>query len=149
MDSKVVSVQISGLDDLEQKLYELPSKFAKRAMREAIKPAIQPWVEEIRQWASKGEYATGWLASQVATKITTKARDESGTGSVGFTKNQNPARKQEHVPPAFMEAYWKELGTSRAPAQPGMRPAFESKASTVLDIFTSKLKTILTEVFGA
>jgi HK97 gp10 family phage protein len=149
MDNKLVSVQISGLDDLERKLYELPKKFAQRAVREAIKPAIQPWVDEIRRWASEGDYATGWLASQVATRITTKARDEAGTGSVGFTKKINPARHGKNVPTAALEAYWKELGTVSEPARPGMRPAFESKASVVLDIFTSGLKRILGEVFGA
>lgn len=147
MANKVVEVKVSGLDELEAKLYELPSKFAQKAMRTAIKPALQPWVDEIRRWASQGDYATGWLASQVATQIKTRARDEAGTGSVGFTKKANPARKQ--AAPAFMEAYWKELGTSHSPARPGMRPAFESKASAVLDIFTSRLKQILAEVFGA
>jgi hypothetical protein len=53
------------------------------------------------------------------------------------------------VPTAALEAYWKELGTVAEPARPGMRAAFDSKASTVLDIFASGLKRVLGEVFGA
>ena len=146
---KVVSVHVSGLDDLERKLYELPSKFAQKAMRQAIKPAIQIWKDEIERGARQGEYETGFLASQVDTKITTRSRDEEGVGMVGFTKEQNPARHAKHVPSAADEARWKELGTSRQPARPFIRPAFEANAPAVLALFTAKLKEILTEVFGA
>lgn len=146
MANNIVTVQVSGLDDLERKLYELPSKFAKRAMREAIKPAIDIWRQEI---SSRAPRDTGWLASNTWTKIRTRSRDESGIGMVGFAYKQNPARHQKHVPSAVNEDFWYEMGTVNQPARPFMRPAFESKASAVLDVFTSKLKQILTEVFGA
>ena len=78
MANNVVEVKISGLDELEQKLYDLPAKFARRAMREAIKPAIDLWKQEIYARAPKtGKYATGFMASQVDTKIKTSSRDES------------------------------------------------------------------------
>lgn len=148
MANEVVTVHISGLDELEAKLYDLPTKFAQRAMREAIGPAIDIWKEEIQTATHQfTKYATGWLASQVATKITTKARDEAGEGMVGFTTAQNPSRHEAHVPSAANEAFWLELGTVHQPARPFIRPAFESKASAVLDAFTSKLKELLDDTF--
>jgi len=149
MADNVVTVHIAGLDDLERKLYELPTKFAQQAMRRAIAPAIKIWKDEIHSQALQGEYETGFMASQVATKITTKARDEAGTGMVGFTTKQNPARHEKHVPNASNEAFWKEFGTVHQPARPFIRPAFEAKAPAVLETFTSMLKQILNEVFGA
>jgi HK97 gp10 family phage protein len=148
MANNIVSVQVKGLDDLERKLYELPSTFARRAMRQAIGPAIQIWKDEIQRGALQGEYETGFMASQVATKIKTSARDEQGPGMVGFTWKQNPAKTQKHVPSANDEARWKELGTAKEPARPFIRPAFEAKAGAVLDLFTGELKRLLTEVFG-
>lgn len=148
MANNIVQVEVKGLEELEHKLYELPTKFARQAMRRAIAPAIKLWKDEIQRAAGQGPYATGFLSSQVATQIKTSARDESGTGMVGFTKKQNPARTQKHVPSAADEARWKELGTSRSPARPFIRPAFEAKANAVLDTFTAQLKELLTEVFG-
>ncbi len=149
MANEVVTVHIQGLDELEAKLYDLPTKFARRAMREAIGPAIDIWKEEIRARVEQifTKYETGWMASHVDTKITTKARDEAGEGMVGFSTATNPSRHQEHPPSAANEAYWGELGTSRQPARPFMRAAFESKASAVLDAFTSKLKELLDDTF--
>ncbi len=144
MANEVVTVHIQGLDELEAKLYDLPTKFARRAMREAIQPAIDIWKEEL---AARAPKLTGWLALEAATKVTTKARDEAGEGMVGFAPKQNPSRHEEHVPSAANEDYWYELGTSKQPARPFMRAAFESKASAVLDAFTSKLKELLDDTF--
>jgi hypothetical protein len=47
---------------LEAKLNDLPTKFARRAMREAIGPAIDLWKDEIQARAEQfHEYATGWM----------------------------------------------------------------------------------------
>jgi HK97 gp10 family phage protein len=146
--ANVVTVEIKGLEDLEKKLYDLPTKFARRAMREAIAPAIELWRSEISTRAPRtGKYATGFMASEVATRITTSSREQAGTGMVGFTRKQNPARHEAHVPSAANEAFWYEMGTVHQPARPFIRPAFESKASAVLDVFTSKLRQLLNEVF--
>ncbi len=145
MADNIVTVHVSGLDELEAKLYDLPTKFARRAMREAIAPAIQLWKDEI---AAHSRRRTGFMASQVETKITTSSREEAGTGMVGFSRKQNPQRTGEkQVPTAANEDFWNEFGSIHNLAQPVMRPAFEAKAAQVLSTFTSKLKEILEETF--
>jgi HK97 gp10 family phage protein len=142
-----VTVKIKGLDELEKKLYDLPSKFAKRAMRGALKPAASIWKEEI---AATAPEKTGWLKSQAAVSIKLSAKEESGTALVGFTKKQNPERlgKEKHTPSAANEAFWYEMGTFRQKAQPFMRRAYESMKEKVLETFVAKLKEAFNEVFG-
>lgn len=149
MPNNVVTVEVKGLDEIEQKLYDLPAKFARRAMREAIRPAVEIWRVAIQAWAQTGKYATGFMASHVGVKIKTSSREEAGTGMVGFTTEQNTSRHAEHIPSAANEALWKEFGTVKQPAQPGMRPAFDAHAPAVLETFTNKLKEIFSEEFGA
>lgn len=141
-----VTVQIRGLEDVEAKLYDLPSKFAKLVMRRALRPAANIWKEEI---AARAPEKTGFLKTQAAISIKLSAKEEAGAALVGFTKKQNPALvgKKAHVPSAGNEAFWYELGTSNQPARPFIRPAFESKKTQVLDVFIAKLKEAFTEIF--
>jgi HK97 gp10 family phage protein len=134
--AKVVTVEIKGLEELEQKLYDLRTKYAKRVMRRALKSA-NIWLEEIK---ANSRVLTGWMKSQAKMVIRLSAREESGTAMVGFTKEQNPQRHAKHVPSAADEAYWLELGTVKEAAQPFMRPAFDSKASAVLAEFEAIAK---------
>jgi HK97 gp10 family phage protein len=142
-----VTVKVSGLEELEEKLYDMPSKFARQAMRKALRPAADVWKDEI---AARAPEKTGWLKSQAAVSIKLSAKEESGTALVGFTKKQNPALigKEKHVPSAANEAFWYEMGTRHQPARPFIRPAFDALKSTVLDTFITKLKEAFSEVFG-
>jgi HK97 gp10 family phage protein len=133
MADKVVTVEIKGLDELEQRLYDLPTKYAKRVMQRALK-AANLWLEEIR---ANARVLTGWMKDHAKLEIRLSAREESGTAMVGFTKEQNPERHGEHVPSAANEAFWTELGTVHQPARPFIRPAFDAKASAVLAEFTA------------
>ena len=150
--ANIVTVKISGLDDLEKKLYDLPTKFAKRAMRNALKPAATIWKDEM---AATAPEKTGWLKSQAAVSIHLSAKEEAGTASVGFTKQQNPALlaqqqrgKRKHVPSASNEAFWYEFGTHGKPGHHFMLQAYQSMKEKVLDTFVAKLKESFNEVFG-
>jgi HK97 gp10 family phage protein len=149
--AKVVTFKIEGLDELERKLYDLPTKVARRTMREAMQPALEIWEREI---AARAPKLTGWLAGHTWTKIKTSARQESALGEVGFSYKQDPSRlgtkkrgTAKQVPGAALEDFWVEFGSIHNVAQPFMRPAFESRKAEVLDKFTSLLREILNEVF--
>ncbi len=150
MANKVVTVHVEGLDALEAKLYDLPTKFAKRVMRRALRAGAQIWKDAIDQAAEKfTKYATGWMRSQSAIATRLSAKEDSGSALVGFRKKQNPARlgHAKHVPSAANEARWKEMGTSKQAASPFIRPAFEANAARVLDKFTEVAKEELENVF--
>src|SRR5690242_3155399 len=128
-----VTVKLSGLDQLQEKLQALPPKFARRAMREALRPAAQIWKDEIQLRMRK---LTGWMASQVVIRLSTPPSDfEHGRARVTVTRKQDPTRissqgtrgrygRAKHIPSALNEELWNEFGTVKMPAQPAMRPAF-------------------------
>lgn len=143
-----VTVKISGIEELEKNLYDLPSKFAKRAVRSALKAGAGIWKEGLE---SSAPVRTGFLKEQADISIKLSAKEESGTALVGFTKKQNPSRqeKEKSVPSAGNEAFWYEMGTVNQPARPFIRPLFESSKGAVLDVFVAKLKEAFAEVFGS
>lgn len=149
-----VTVKIDGLDALDEKLRALPPKFARRAMRQALRPAVQIWKEAMVSGARK---LTGWMASQITIRISTPPSDaEHGRARVTIAAKQDPTRistrgtrgrygRAKHVPSALNEALWNEFGTVKMPARPFIRPAFESKKQSVLDRLISELRSILNE----
>ncbi len=134
-----VTVHIDGLDALDDKLRDLPLKVAKKAMRDALRPAASVWREEMK---SEAHRLTGWMASQIRVSVRTNDRDH-GQAKVSISTKQNPDRHQKHVPGARNEALWNEFGTSKMAAQPFIRPSFEAKKDTVLDTLVTKLREIL------
>lgn len=143
----IVTVKVQGLDELERKLYELPTKLAKKYVRKALRAGARVWRDEIRQTAPK---RTGWLASQVAVTTSIRGSELEGSAHIGVRKKQDPARvgHEQHTPGAADEARWAELGTSKQPARPFMRPAFDSKKDEVLARFAAVLKEGLEDIFG-
>jgi HK97 gp10 family phage protein len=147
MSKTVVTVKVSGLDDLERVLYELPTKLAKKAMRSALRAAGGVWLREMIRNAPRapglsGE-ATGWLEKNLTMTTQVSARYDQGEVRVGPRMKQNPARHDLHVPTAANEAYWYEMGTSQQPPRPIFRQAYESKKNEVLARFADVLRQAL------
>jgi HK97 gp10 family phage protein len=136
-----VKVTLEGFKELEQKLGEKPQQYSLRVIREKLRKAVQPWIDEIRLGAARGDYATGFMASQVDSVVS--EHQDRGAAMVGLTKQLNPRGDAT----AAQEAFWKELGTAKEPARPFIRPAFEAKKDTVLSNFTSELAELLEEFF--
>jgi HK97 gp10 family phage protein len=144
-----ITVHVDGLEDLERKLYELPTKLAKQYIRRALRAGAAIWRTEIKQTARR---RTGWMASQVAITTAIHGSDLEGVANIGVRKKQDPARvgkagPKTHTPSAANEALWMELGTIKQPARPFIRPAFESKKDAVLARFKEVLKQGLEEIF--
>jgi HK97 gp10 family phage protein len=137
-----VTVQVQGLDELERKLSELPTKLSKLYIRKALQAGARIWRDEIRQNAPR---LTGWLSSQVTFTTSLSSTYESGTAHVGVRAKQNPKDKRKVS--AANEAYWYELGTVHQPARPFIRPAFAARRDAVLNAFADTLREGLAAVF--
>lgn len=143
----IVTIEVKGFDELERKLYELPSKLAKKFVRKALRAAGGVFAREIQAGAQKHD-RTGWMSSQVAITTHLSSGDQEGSANIGFRKKQNPARlgKDKNTPNAANEAYWLELGRKGEPAKPFMRSAYEAVKHRALAVFEDVLKEELKEV---
>jgi HK97 gp10 family phage protein len=134
----VIEINITGLDKIEAALENMPIRASRQIMRTGLKFATFIWQREmesrVRQgWHhAKGKNAQrqfGFIANHVETKVTVKS-DLEGTAGVGPAKS----------------AFWAkflEFGTSKAPAYPFIRAAFESRKQDVLDEFIIETKAAL------
>lgn len=143
-----VQVVVVGMDQLQEKLNRLPAEFSRKAIRTSLRPGAQVMQRAIQALARNGKYATGWLASQVYTRVKTNNLDE-GSARVSFTRKQNPARigKEKHTPGAIQEALWGEFGTNKQAPHPLVRAAFNSSKDQALNVFLDRLRSNLHETF--
>lgn len=130
-----VRFQITGLDQLEAKLQELPRKFARKAIREALRPAAEIIQREMEHLAHK---ATGWLAAHITLRVSTSGQDR-GRATIGFSSEKKPRAKGRQTDARY-EALYNEFGTRKMAARPFIRPAFDAKAESALDIIIRKLR---------
>ena len=134
-----VEIQITGLEELQDKLNRLPVEFSRRALRTALRPAGLVFRDAIRSAAPR---LTGWLADHITVRAKTNNLDE-GSVTATFSRKQKPGSNTS----AIYEALYSEFGTVKEPARPFIRPAFESSKQTALDTFIVRLKENLEAVF--
>lgn len=104
-----MAVRIDGLAELNRKLRELPRKVQRRGLRRAVRAGAEPIRERAEELAPR---RTGRLARNIVTRYRTSRVD----------------RAVIEVGPGLRAFYGKfqELGTSRHPARPFLRPAFDA-----------------------
>jgi HK97 gp10 family phage protein len=142
-----VSINIKGLDQLQDKLNRLPPEFSKRALRNGLRPAGQVFQKALKALAHiTGKYSTGWMGKHITLSVKTNNLDQ-GSVKVGFDRKQRVVEGKKTNTNAAYEALWAEFGTIHEPARPFIRPTFESKKSEVLSTFVQKLRDTLSEVF--
>lgn len=136
-----VRFHITGLEELEQQLQSLPQKFARKAIRDSLRPAAELIRKEMQQLARR---ATGWMAEHITLRVSSSGQDR-GRAAIGFSAAHNPERHQTHVPGAINEALWNEFGTRKMAARPFIRPAFDAKKEEALELIIRKLREHLEE----
>lgn len=123
-----VEAHIEGLEQLEETLTTLTKKAAKKILRQAGRRAGTIWKEAIEEQIERqGLMATDYMVDHI--QINTKSKsgnDGSITVAVG------PAED------AFYGRF-AEFGTSKEPARPFMRPAFDEKVDEVLQVFIDEV----------
>ena len=119
-----VEFKITGAKELEQTLKEMGPKIAVRIGDKALREGARVIVREAKRLAPR---RTGALRKSIAAVKGRDPRPEMRSVVVGFKK---PGRRYAHLV---------EFGTSRAAAQPFLRPALDTQAKEALNTITEVL----------
>lgn len=150
------TVRIEGMRELEQALAELGNPNQRRAVgRRALRKAAQPIAETARSMAPRrlghlvGSITVGTRVSGVSAARAAfgQVLQSGGTRSEAVQALRNVQRASSslvelHVGPGrHPQAITQEFGTYFHPPQPYMRPAWDGKSSTALDLIKTELWT--------
>lgn len=133
----MANIQIKGLKEVSQKLKKLPKNIRNRHVGKALRAGGKLVRDEARLHAP---VATGLVRKNVAMRTSTGARAGRNADvkvRIGIISDKTG---RETGTDAF---YWRfhEFGTSKMPAQPFLRPAFEGKKGQVLNTIVRQLRT--------
>lgn len=125
--------RVEGLRDLEKALGELPKAVGKRFLRNALKEMAQPIADEYRSKAPRDQ---GALQSSigVGTKLTRRQRAQHRK----MFRDDRASAEVFAGAGGLPQAHLKEFGTSKEPAQPALRPAWDSNKGNLISAFTKK-----------
>lgn len=129
-----IDFTVLGLDELSKKLKEMPVKLARNGLRAAVNAGA----EVIRKDAmTRVPVLTGRLKKALYKK---QIREKSSASQQTFFVGVRNGKKYKK---ADKDAYyWRflEFGTSKLPAKPFLRPAFDSKKNQAVTEIAKKLK---------
>lgn len=155
-----ISVQVSGLKDLERALGELPKSVAKATLVRTLKKAGEPIAQAARAAAPVDD---GTLRDSIAVSARLKnrvgmaefsavMRQSRGMNIAGARQALRDARRaagggsfaEMYVGPSLGKgvlryAHLQEFGTSKHAAHPFMRPAWDSEKDNALQIIRREL----------
>lgn len=147
MSDKFISLELLGLQDVEQALYALgQDRLIKNTNRRALLRAARPAAQTAKRLAPGGRYSTGRMASKIGVTSTLAQRQRRG-GKYRKTDNtahvfigaspRGPAVLTEFgTGPRFTKA---GKFTGAAPAQPFMRPAWEMHKHQILKDYSKEI----------
>jgi HK97 gp10 family phage protein len=146
----MITVQITGLKELQNALNQLPKEIQGRPLRSAVSAAAKVIVDDVKARVPVGE--TGNLKTAV---YRYRSRRNSATGRETFFvgirqgkaqfKDTAYNRRKGRVGKSYKtqgEAYyWRflEFGTAKMAAKPFLRPAFESSKSKAVEVIKQRL----------
>jgi HK97 gp10 family phage protein len=146
----MMTVNITGLKELQQALNQLPLEIQKRPLRSAVSAGAKVIVDEAKRLAPQGE--TGNLRKAL---YRYRSRSQSSRGQETFlvgvrkgkknyvdsAKNRRLNRVGKKYTVEGEAYYWRfiEFGTSKMPARPFLRPAFESKKNQAVETIKNRL----------
>jgi HK97 gp10 family phage protein len=153
----MITVQITGLKELQNALNQLPKEIQGRPLRSAVSAAAKVIVDDVKARVPVGE--TGNLKTAV---YRYRSRRNSATGRETFFvgirqgkaqfKDTAYNRRRGRVGKSYKTAgeayYWRflEFGTAKMQAKPFLRPAFEANKSRAVEVIKDRLgKSIQTQ----
>lgn len=129
------SVKIEGLEALRRQLRQLPEELQKKALGDAVAKGANLIRDEARV---RAPFLTGMLKRSIRSTRSVR-RGSEAAAFVGVRRlTKKTLRKLGFKGDAF---YWKflEFGTSKQPAQPFLRPAFDSKKEKAVEVIKQVL----------
>lgn len=153
----MITVQITGLKELQNALEQLPKEIQGRPLRSAVSAAAKVIVDDVKSRVPVGE--TGNLKTAV---YRYRSRRNSATGRETFfvgirqgkaqykdtAYNRRKGRVGKNYKTAGEAYYWRflEFGTAKMQAKPFLRPAFEANKSRAVEVMKDRLgKSIQTQ----
>lgn len=141
---------LRGLDDVLEKIENMRTSTVNKLVRKALRKSMVPIRDQAKENAKKIDDAKTRNKIWRNIKIVSKKKNQSGeiTSSVGVgggAKKGGTAKKG----PGLDTWYWRfiETGTSRIPATPFLRAAFEQRKGEATEIFIAEMrKAILEEI---
>ena len=141
-----MSLTIRGIGELNAKLTALGSELAAKALAQAARKAFKPVLDDAKRLVPRD---TGALADSLLLAVVRKNDDTLAVGiKIGRGRGSKQARiaaaafgeaQDDGLPPA-RRWHFIELGTSRTPAHPYLRPALDANAAEVIELLKKELR---------
>jgi HK97 gp10 family phage protein len=136
----LITVELTGLKDIERQLEELAPKLAKRALKKALQAGIEEIGNEVM---ARTPVDTGLLRESVGTAITMSSDGQAGLAKVGFGKQDYIARFIEFGHRIVGHKPNKKDTGKHVPAKPFIRNAFDTTKDKAVEVFTDVIKAEL------
>ncbi len=126
--------KITGLESLIKKLNDLPDKLEKKVIRSAVRKGAIIVRDKARGYAPK---KTGTLKKSIKIR-----NNKSARGITSF--KIGPTNDKKKGTDVFYGRF-QEFGTSKMPAHPFMRPAYDESEKEVLDKVIDEIRSKVEE----
>jgi HK97 gp10 family phage protein len=141
--TEFVTVEVKGLRELQDKLEALPTKLARRGIRQALRAGADVIRSAMVANAPKD---SGFLEEHIDVKTRLKSDLLAGSAFIGPNGKQvYPRNPKWPARTAALIAKWLEFGTSRMSKKPFMTQAFETRKEDALEAITEKLRDALND----
>jgi HK97 gp10 family phage protein len=155
MPEPLFEVEVEGLDELAKFFDEVPYIVATNIMRSALQAAGQVMQQGIQAYApvadkpSHRETEPGELRESIIVETHLGKDLDENYAIVGprYDKSRFSGKDRTHSPGVY--GSWEEFGTSKAPAQPFMRPGFEATKEQAFETFLKVSRELFATYFGA
>lgn len=127
----MITVDVSGLAELERKLIELGEKVGTQILRDAGKAALEPVLEDMKQHAGFDDSASG---EHMRDSIKIRSSSSKAKGNAVVYLRVGPSKKH------FIKALAQEMGTVKQVASPFIRPALDYNQAKVLRILAVEIR---------
>lgn len=134
MPDNGMGIHVDGLAELERKMKGLPLKVARNALRSAVRAGASIVRKDAMKRAPVG---TGRLKKRGI--VISRQRDKSPRFRETFVVRIRAGKKERSKDRDAFYWFFFEFGTIKMPAQPFLRPAFESKKYEALTAMAAKL----------
>lgn len=128
--------KLVGFEELKRKLLLLPDRVGRNVLRGAVNAGCTPIIEEARRNEMRSN-KTGVLQHAIYRKqIPEQSSNQQQIFHIGWRKGKRYQAVVKGKRTVNLDAYYGmflELGTSRSPARPFMRPAFETKRAAATE----------------
>lgn len=132
-----MKIKVEGLAELDQSIAELKKATGKSAVRKALRESLEPLRSKMATLAPRDTGMTEDNIVIAARKKSGRSKKAKAEGRNNVTLYVGPATK------VTVRAQMQEFGTYKDPAQPFVRPAWDTEGPGIPALFADNLRPIL------